>query len=129
MQTSDRPVEALDAKGSLSEPASAQTRDPYKSVVRVNYATRSHQLKTENGRRETSDLVREREMIKQSERELGGDIVGRGQAGSPGSDGASPELRLTCAEASRVNPGQPMGIPGLTRGLKSRANDFECRVR
>ena len=40
-----------------------------------------------------------------------------------------PELRLTCAEASRVNPGQPIGIPGLTRGLKTRANDFECRVR
>jgi hypothetical protein len=37
---------------------------------------------------------------------VGGDIVGRGQPGSPGSDGAStlPELRPTCAEGSRVNP-------------------------
>jgi hypothetical protein len=37
---------------------------------------------------------------------VGGDIVGRGQAGSPGSDGASPypSFALPAPKASRVNP-------------------------
>jgi hypothetical protein len=33
-------------------------------------------------------------MITQFEREFGGDVVGRGDAGSPGSDGASPYQEL-----------------------------------
>ena len=54
---------------------------------------RSHWRKTENARKSKA-CSREREMNKQFEREfLGGDVVGRGQAESPGSDGASPYLR------------------------------------
>jgi hypothetical protein len=53
-------------------------------------------------------LVRQREMIKYSGRERGGDdTVGRGQAGSPGSDGASPYLpasKLRCLGDQHLLP-------------------------